>query len=258
MKARSVVVTAAAWAVLLAAGPAVADDLAGRFSIGVQVGTQSDLGGNKLQSGQGPMLGKPTTVSAKRYKDLYKPDVRYQAFVGYGLTAKLELLARGSYYKNEATGVSAGSYDGQPLYAFFDQLENPQTHAIEILAYEEYGGELALRYYFAPQSRLKSFVAPVVGLRHVSETHVSFTAPDAASRLMNVPFTQSGNAMLFGLDIGFAFDVTDNFFVGVDTGVRYQAAPKAANAPQLSGISSIDESDARWTAPVVAQIGVRF
>jgi hypothetical protein len=259
MKARSFV-TAAVVAVLLAAGTVEADDLAGKISIGVQVGTQSDIAGQVLKGDQGTLLGGQARVDAKRYRDVYKPDVRYQAFLAYGLAAKFELVARASYYENDAVGVAAGSFDGKGLFAFVGQAENPNSSSGDLIKYpyKEYGGEVALRYYFAPESRLKSFVAPVVGARRVDQVLLSLSAPETGSRLMNLPFSRSGTVLAFGLDIGFAFDVTDHFFVGVDTGVRYQTAAKPANASQLSGIDGIDESDARWTAPVVAMIGARF
>jgi hypothetical protein len=259
MKARSFV-TAAVLAVLLAAASARADDLAGKFSIAVQVGTQSDIAGQVLKGDTGTLIGKPATVNGKRYRDIYKPDVRYQAFVSYGVSAKLELVARASYYENDAVGVSAGSLNGKELFAFIGQAEDPKSTSTQLvkLPYKEWGGELALRYCFAPQSRLKSFVAPVIGARSINQTLISLSAPEAGSRLMNVPFSKSGTVLVAGLDIGFSFDVTDHFFVGVDTGVRYQMAAKPANASQLSGLDGIDESDGRWTAPVVAMIGARF
>jgi hypothetical protein len=259
MKARSFV-TAAVPAVLLAAGSARAEDLAGKISIGVQVGTQSDLSGQLLKGGKGTLLGKQATVDAKRYRDIYKPAVRYQAFLGYGLSARLELVARGSYYENDAVGVAVGSYNGKGLFAFFGQVEDPNSASDTLIQhpYKEYGAELALRFYFAPQSRLKSFIAPVAGARRVDQMLLSLSAPEAGSRLMNVPFSKSGTILVAGIDLGFAFDVTDHFFVGVDTGVRYQTAPKPSNASQLSGLGGVDHSDARWTAPVVAMVGARF
>ncbi len=259
MKARSFV-TAAVPAVLLAAGSARADDLAGKFSLAIQVGTQSDIAGQVLKAGNGTLLDRPASINGKRYRDIYKPDVRYQAYLAYGVAAKFELVARASYYRNDSLGVSAGSLNGKELFAFIGQAEDPNSSSSNLvkLPYKEYGGELALRFYFAPQSRLKSFVAPVVGARNVNLTLISLSAPEAGSRLMNVPFTKASTVLAAGIDIGFDFDVTDHFFVGVDTGIRYQTAPKPENASQLSGLGGIDHSDARWTAPVVAMIGARF
>jgi hypothetical protein len=253
MKARSSVV-AAIPAVLLAVGSARGEDLAGRFSISFQAGTQSELSGELLRGAQGTLLDRPTTVVAKRYRDVYRPDLRLQGTIGYGIAPKLELVARGSYYRNEADGVEAGTFNGRPLFAYFGNVEDASLRVL-VRPYKEYSAEIALRYYFAPQSRLKSFIAPVVGLRQVNETLLSLNSPEAGSRIMNMPFSEKSTVLAFGLDIGFGFDLTEHFFVGLDSGLRYQGAAKPSN--YLSGLS-IDESGGRWTAPVVAMIGARF
>jgi hypothetical protein len=254
MKARSFV-TAAIPAVLLAAGPARGEGLAGRVSISVQGGTQSELSGELMRAGRGTLLERPATVVAHRYRDVYQPALRLQGAIGYGLAERFELVARGGYYRTDGAGVEAGTLNGKALFAYFGQLEDAPQHLI-VRPYKEYSAEIALRYYFAPQSRLKSFVAPVVGARRISSMQVSFTSPDIGARMMNVPFSEKGDVLVLGLDIGFGFDLTENLYVGLDSGLRYQSAPKAAN--YLAGLAAIDDSSGRWTAPVVAMIGVRF
>jgi hypothetical protein len=61
---------------------------------------------------------------------------------------------------------------------------------------------------------------------------------------------------VFGLDLGFTFDLSSRFFVGIDTGLRYQGAAEAFEG--LQELPGFVDSDGRWTAPVVASIGVRF
>jgi len=122
--------------------------------------------------------------------------------------------------------------------------------------YEEVGFEVGLRFYISAAGRLKSYVAPVVGARLLNEVLVSFSVPDAGSAILNVPFNEESTVPVFGLDLGFTFDLGSHLFVGVDTGLRYQTAPSQFD--ELDDLSSIDDSDGRWTAPVVASIGVRF
>jgi hypothetical protein len=242
MKARRLL-PPAILALLIAPGAAGAEGLAGRFSIAVQAGTQSEISGDIIGASQGTLLGKPVVTLAQRYRDLYRPDLRLQGLLAYGVATHVELFARGSYYKAKEAGIEAGTFDGKTMFTFFDQ-------------YREVGGELGLRYYFAPQSRLKSYFGPVVGLRHVDEVLVDLSVPDAGSALLNVPFTKAGNVFVFGLDLGFTFDVTPTFYVGVDTGLRYQAAPDGfASFPDLSGFEA---NESRWTAPVSATLGLRF
>ena len=44
----------------------------------------------------------------------------------------------------------------------------------------------------------------------------------------NIPFSKEGAVPVFGLDIGFTFDLGKHFFIGVDTGIRYQSAPASS------------------------------
>jgi hypothetical protein len=242
MKAR-IWLTATVLAALLAPGVARAEGLQGRFTVAFQAGTESMLGGDLMKGAEGSLLGKPVTIESKRYKDVYAPDLRLQGLLGYGIGERTEIVARGTWYKADATAVQAGTSNGNPVFAFFDP-------------YEEVGLEVGLRFYISAAGRLRSYVAPVVGARFLSEVLVSFSVPDAGSSISNVPFTAKSTVPVFGLDLGFTFDLGSRFFVGVDTGLRYQTAPSQLNG--LLTLTGIDDSDGKWTAPVVASIGVRF
>ena len=228
---------------LLVPGGAGAEGLQGRFSIAFQGGTQSELGGNLLKGASGTLIGKPTTLESASYRDVYAPDLRLQGVLGYGLGERTEIIARATWYETDAEGIEAGTRDGLPVYAFFGP-------------YEEVGFEAGLRYYISAAGRLKSYVAPVAGARFQSEVLVSFSVPEAGSALLNLPFSQESTVAVFGLDVGFTFDLTPHVFLGVDTGLRYQTTPTPFEG--LEGLTGIDDSDGRWTAPVVASIGVRF
>jgi hypothetical protein len=228
---------------LLAPGVAGAEGLKGSFTVAFQAGTQSEVAGDILKGASGSLIGKPTAIDSLRYRDVYTPDLRLQGLLGYGVGERTELVARVSWYEAEATGIEAGTRDGKAVFAFFGP-------------YEEVGLEVGLRYYISSSGRLKSYVAPVVGARFLTEVLVSFSVPDAGSALLNLPFSQEGAVPVFGLDLGFTFDIASHVFLGVDTGLRYQTAPSPFEG--LEGLSGIDDSDGRWTAPVVASIGVRF
>jgi hypothetical protein len=238
--------TATLLAALLAPGVARAEGLEGRFSIAFQGGTQSELAGDLLKAADGTLVGKPITIESQRYRDVYAPDLRLQGALGYGIGARTEIVAKATYYKAEGTAIEAGTFNGSPLFVFFDPYG----------AYEEVGVELGLRYYIAAAGRLKSYVAPVVGARFLSEVLVSFSIPGAGSAIQNVPFHEKSTVAVFGLDLGFTFDLGRHFFVGVDTGLRYQGPPSQLDG--LEGLTQIDDSSGRWSAPVVASLGVRF
>jgi len=236
---------AAVFAVLLAPGPASAQGLAGRFSLAIQGGTQAEVSGDLMAAADGILIAKPATLHSISYRDVYGASLRLQAFAGYGVADRVEVFARGTYYQTDAVGgVDAGTWNGTtPVFAFFEP-------------YEEWGGELGLRYYLAVQGRLKSYVAPVVGARFVDEVLVSYSVPDAGSAVLNVPFSESSTVPVFGLDLGFTFDLGEHVFLGVDSGIRYQTAATGFDA--LPGLETLDDSSGRWSAPVSATLGVRF
>ena len=244
MKARSWLLTASLVVVLPSVGYG-AEGLQGKFTIAAQVGTQSEVSGNLMQSGEGTLLSQPISIDSKRYRDVYGPDWRFQGLLGYGVNSKGEIIARGSYYKSEAAGIEAGQISGRQLLAFFEPY-----------AYEEAGVELGYRYYLSSQSRLKSYIAPIVGVRWLHEILVTFASQEAGSSITNIPFSQKSTVPVFGMDIGFTFDLGARAYVGMDTGIRYQNAAKQFD--YLVGLTQIDDSDGRWTAPVTVVVGVRF
>ncbi len=244
MKARSWLLTAALVAVLTPFGYG-AEGLEGKFTIAAQVGTQSEVSGNLLQSASGTLLSQPISIDSKGYRDVYGPDWRFQGLLGFGVSSKSEIIVRGSYYKTEAAGIEAGQISDRQLLAFFQPY-----------AYEEVGVELGYRFYLSSQSRLKSYIAPIVGARWLHEILVTFASQQAGTSITNIPFSQKGPVPVFGADIGFTFDLGQRFYVGMDTGIRYQKA--ADQFDYLAGLPKFDDSDGRWTAPVTVVVGLRF
>jgi hypothetical protein len=245
MKARSWL-TATVVAGLLAPGAAHAQGIEGQFSIAFQAGTLSEIAGDLMKSTQGTLVGKPVTIDSKRYRDVYAPDLRLQGQIGYGVGRRVEIVARGTYYKANGTAVEVGTFDGVPLAVYFEPYG----------VYEEVGFEVAVRYYIGTTGRLKSYFGPAVGVRLLSEVLVTFSANEASSSIQNVPFSEESTVPVFGLDLGFTFDLSDHFFVGLDSALRYQTAPTPFEP--LAGLSQFNDSDGRWSAPVVASVGVRF
>jgi len=245
MKARSWL-SATVVAALLAPGAASAQGIEGRFSIAFQAGTLSEISGDLMKSTQGTLVGKPVTIDSKRYRDVYAPDVRWQGQLAYGVSEKVEIVARGTYYKAEGTAVEAGTFDGGQLAVYFDPYG----------AYEEAGLELGARYYIASTGKLKSYLGVVAGARFLSEVLITFSAAEAGTSIQNVPFSEEGTVAVFGLDLGFTFDLGGHFFVGLDSALRYQTAPTPFE-PYLE-LRGFNHSEGRWSAPVVATLGVRF
>jgi hypothetical protein len=217
--------------------------VAGELAIAVQAGTQSELAGDLLAGGDGTLVDRAVHVNSVSYRDVYAGKLRLQGLIGYGVADQVEVVARGGWYESEGGGIGVGTFAGRDLFAFFTD-------------HKEWNLELGLRYYIAHRTRLKSHIGPVVGLRSLDPVFVSYSAPDAGTAVLNVPLTEDSTVPVFGADIGLSFEVTPNFFLALDSGIRWSGKAKAAHA--LSGLGVVDDSDSRWTAPVVFSVGFRF
>jgi hypothetical protein len=225
--------------------PATAQEgLEGRWTVAFQGGTDSELSGDVLSGIEGELFGREVIIESRRYRDIYNPDIRLQALIAFGTTPNGEVFARASHYKIESPGgVESGTVAGDTLYAGLD-------------AYEEWGVELGYRFYLASRSRLKSYIAPVGGVRFTDRILLELFAPERGSAIYNIPHFEASTVAAFGLDLGFTFDLTGHLYVGLEAEVRYQTKPTAfTTAPGLTGVNADGD---RWSAPVVATIGVRF
>lgn len=243
MSIRSKVLALAAVAALLPAGVR-AEGIEGRWSIGLQGGTDLELSGNVHEGGNGTVLGLATVVQAKSYGDVYNPSFRGQLSVGYGIAPRSELFVRGSYYKTSSDTLQVGTVAGLALNADFAD-------------YKEWGAEAGFRQYLS-DGRFKPYVAVVAGARFLSELPSTFSVPAAGVVLTDVPFYDKSTVGVFGADIGVAYSLGDNASIGVETGPRYQTKPSRLNGLAGTGLDSINDTGSRWSMPIVGTVTFRF
>ena len=237
MKARCWLVAAAVLSLLPAA--ARAQGLAGRFMIAAQVGTQSEVSGDILQSARGTLLDKPVTIDSVRYRDVYAPDLRLQLTLGYGVGERTELIGRATWYESHWTGIEAGRLDGDPLFAFFEPND-----------YEEVGFEIGVRYYLATQSRLKSYVAPIVGVRFLNEILVSVLG--AGRRLVDPLRPVHQGRRRAGVRPGHRLQLRPRRALLHRHGHGHPLPVGARRVRLPARPDAVDDSDGRWSAPVTA------
>ena len=134
-----VTVMAAAAALPLAAQ---AEGLQGKWSVGLQGGTDIELSGDVHTAGTGTVLSLATAVESRSYKDIYGSSFRGQLEVGYGVARSVELFGRGSYYKMQSDTVQVGTVAGLDLFGQWSD-------------YKEWGVEMGPRFYFNPETAFK-------------------------------------------------------------------------------------------------------
>ena len=145
---------------------------------------------------------------------------RLQLLLGYGVSSSSEIVPRATYYKTERTGVAAGTLNGKPLLAFFEPERTTRRSASSSVIASTWRP----RRGSSRGSRRSSACASY-------EILVTFASQEAGSSIAEHPVLKEGAVPVFGLDLGFSFDLGQHFFIGVDTGLRYQTAPPAVRLP---------------------------
>jgi hypothetical protein len=218
---------------------------AGRWSLSVQGGTDIEASGDYHDAAQGTVLGLPTTVEAKGYKDVYGRAFRGNVSLGYGVTPNIEVFGRGGYYGTTAKQLQVGNVAGLPLLADFSK-------------YKEWGAEAGVRYYFST-APFKPYVAGVAGVRFLSVAPATFSVPAANVVLTDLPFYDKSTVGVFGADLGASYDLSHNVAIGVEAGLRYQTKPSGIDTGLAgTGLEKINDVASRWSVPILGQITFRF
>jgi hypothetical protein len=247
MKARSSLVLVALAALLAPAVGAQDVGLEDRWTIAVQGGLVSEVSGNVLTHTEGSLFERQVTVFSNSYRKIYETgfsDLYAGVTIGFGVTPNGEIFARGTRFNKTPVGFFAGTVEGSDLVAILEP-------------YDEWGVELGYRFYLAWRTRMKSYIAPVAGIRFTDRILITqMSAPDRGSFILNVPLYQASNVPVFGADVGFTIDLGSHFYLGLEAELRYQT--KLSPAETFPGLSGMNDGGNRWSAPVFLTVGVRF
>ncbi len=247
MKARSSLMLVALTALFVPVAGAQDPGLGGKWGIAFQGGIVTEVSGNVFNDTRGSLFDREVHIFSRSFRQTYETgfnNFHGAVVLNFGVAPGGEIFARGSHYEMNSPGFLAGSVEGSDLFATLEH-------------YEEWGVELGYRYFLAWRTRLKSFFAPVAGLRFTDRILIeSMFAPERNSAIFNLPLYNPSTVVVFGADIGFIFDLGSHFYVGLEAQLRYQSKMAAANtAPGLEGIN---DASSRWSAPVVLTAGLRF
>jgi hypothetical protein len=247
----------AALAVLLVPGARAQDPgLEGKVSFAVQGGIVTEISGNLLVHTEGTLFARPATIFSNNYRQVYKTgfsDFNTAVTVNFGVKPGGEIFLRGSHFKKTPVAFLAGTVK----YIEDDTVEESDLAAI-LEPYEEWGVELGYRFYLAWRTRLKSFFAPVAGIRWTDRITIErMSAAERGSFILDVPLYVASTVPVFGADIGFTFDLGSHVFVGLEAEIRYQTK-LTASEDIFPGFTGLNTGGQRWSAPVFLTAGVRF
>lgn len=125
-------------------------------------------------------------------------------------------------------------------------------------AYNSYALEGGYRYYFS-EGKVRPYIAGRVGATHTDGIKATFTIPDAAIAINDVPFYDGGWAMSVGADLGVAWTLTDKVSLGVEVGARHHGKLDGNDSAIGGlGLATINDAGSRTSYPVNLRLQMRF
>lgn len=118
--------------------------------------------------------------------------------------------------------------------------------------------EAGYRHFFGT-GKLRPYLAGRIGSTKVDGINATFTIPDAAITLTDVPFFDGGWQLSGGADLGLLWSMTEKSSLGLEVGARYHG-DIADDDSALSGLglASINDAGKRTSYPVNLRLQIRF
>jgi hypothetical protein len=193
--------------------------------------------------------GAELRIQSRSFDEIYGDAMNITLQGAYGLEGNREILLGLGYTSAGEGSVEVGtaavvSGSGATL------VEVPVNGTFG--DYKAWVVEAGLRQYFGGGA-FKPYIAGRVGAAFVNDIRASFSVPalDINAALNNVPFYDSTTVLTGGIDLGVSYDVSDNFSLQVETGIRFAGGLDGndANIGGL-GLASINEEGSRTVIPV--------
>ncbi|HTL14458.1 MAG TPA: hypothetical protein VL251_05115 [Thermomonas sp.] len=132
-----------------------------------------------------------------------------------------------------------------PVYGRFD-------------GYDSLALEGGYRHYFGT-GKVRPYIAGRLGATRVDDIKATFSIPDAAITLTDVPFYDGGWMFSGGADLGLLFAVSEKASLGVEVGMRYHGdISDDDSALSGLGLARINDTGSRTSYPVNLRLQVRF
>ena len=214
------------------------------WSVSFDAGTQVAVSGNVHAGGAGSVLGLPTQVQERSYRDIYGNGFYWATSLGYRVGEAGEIRVQGNYTDTPADRLQVGTVAGLPLFALFDD-------------YKAFGMDFGYRQYFGA-AMARPYVGASGGFVRVDKIQSEFSVPAAGVVLSNVNMYDTSVVPGIGVGAGVQINVSER--LAVQGGVEFKWQGDAGDLDGLAGtgLESINDESRRWSMPITGGISIRF
>ena len=155
-----------------------------------------------------------------------------------------------------STRTSAGSTEVGG--AFVPALDTTLPVYGRFEGYKAMSLEGGYRHFFGT-GKVRPYVAGRIGTTKVDGINATFTIPDAAITLTDVPFFDGGWQMSGGADLGLLWSMSEKASLGLEVGARYHGDISDDDSALAGlGLGSINDAGKRTSYPVNLRLQFRF
>jgi hypothetical protein len=231
-------------ALALAASPAAAQSSEPRWTLNLGLGIGASASGNVHLGGSGLVLGLPTTVSERSYRDIYENQTTFGFDLGYAVSERSEVFGGFTYASVASKSLRVGNVAGLDLNAKFAD-------------YKSWGLDAGYRYFLST-GMVRPFVGLRAGLRVIDAIPSDFSVPAAGVTLAATPFYEKSTVPSAGFDAGIRFMAGPRVGIGLQSGLLWRGNLKQLEGLAGTGLENLNDESSRWSIPVLGTFSIRF
>ena len=204
----------------------------------------------------GPLNPALAGVSAELRIGARSYDRIYGKATNFGIEMAWPMASGEVFGQLLSTRTSAGSTEVGG--AFVPALNTTLPVYGRFEGYKAMSLEGGYRHFFGT-GKVRPYVAGRIGTTKVDGINATFTIPDAAITLTDVPFFDGGWQMSGGADLGLLWSMSEKASLGLEVGARYHGdISDDDSALSGLGLGSINDAGKRTAYPVNLRLQVRF
>lgn len=204
----------------------------------------------------GPLNPALAGVSAELRIGARSYDRIYGKATNFGVEMAWPMASGEVFGQLLSTRTSAGSTEVGG--AFVPALDTTLPVYGRFEGYKAMSLEGGYRHFFGT-GKVRPYVAGRIGTTKVDGINATFTIPDAAITLTDVPFFDGGWQMSGGADLGLLWSMSEKASLGLEVGARYHGdISDDDSALSGLGLASINDTGKRTSYPVNLRLQFRF
>lgn len=204
----------------------------------------------------GPLNPALAGVSAELRIGARSYDRIYGKATNFGVEMAWPMAGGEMFGQLLSTRTSAGS--AEVGGAFVPALDTTLPVYGRFEGYKAMSLEGGYRHFFGT-GKVRPYVAGRIGTTRVDGINATFTIPDAAITLTDVPFFDGGWQMSGGADLGLLWSMSEKASLGLEVGARYHGEISDDDSALAGlGLGSINDAGKRTSYPVNLRLQFRF